>query len=40
LIDPGEFFNDLEKIALGKFFENVFLKADKSIQPTADALAD
>ncbi|MGE6116539.1 hypothetical protein ACLHZU_10615 [Aeromonas salmonicida] len=40
LIRPKQFFNDLEKIASGESFENVFLIANKSIQPTANASAD
>ena len=40
LIRPKQFFNDLEKIASGESFENVFLKANKSIQPTANASPD
>ena len=40
LIRPQQFFNDLEKIASGESFENVFLKANTSIQPSANASAD
>lgn len=40
LIRKDNFFNDLQRIASGDSFENVFLKANKSIQPTANASAD
>ena len=40
LIRPKKFFNDLDKIASGESFENVFLKANTSIQPPANASAD
>lgn len=40
LIHPEAFFDDLEKVASGESFDNVFLKANKSMQPTANASAD
>jgi hypothetical protein len=40
LIRSEKFFEDLEKIASGESFENVFLKANKSMQPNANASAD
>ncbi len=40
LIRNENFYNELERISSGESFENVFLKANKSMQPTANASAD
>lgn len=40
LVRNKHFYNDLERISSGESFDNVFLKANKSMQPVAKALAD
>ena len=40
LIRDKSFFEDLERVSDGESFETVFLKANKSMQPSANAPAD